>query len=99
MTVIQLMNILINMPKIPFKSPIMNDEQKYINAFNNGYLLEAHEPELLYTIVQNLIPNNNYLEGLFAGKSQFNYERAKIQLLTIGALRMKSKEQNRELGR
>lgn len=77
----------------------MNDEQQYIKAFNIGYILETHEPELLHTIVQNLIPNNNYLEGLFAGKSQFEYEREMAQLLTIAAVRIQSKEQHREFGR
>jgi hypothetical protein len=77
----------------------MNEELQYIKAFNCGYIMEVYEPVLLQAIIQKLNPTTNYLEGLFAGKSQFNYEKDKAKLSTLAALRIQSKDQYKELDR
>lgn len=77
----------------------MKSEQQYILAFNNGYVLAQHEPKILNTITKSLVPSNNYLEGLFAGKKQLEMENAKNQLFELGQLRCSIQNKENNLGR
>lgn len=70
----------------------MNTEKQYILAFNNGYILEQYEPDLLTTASQNLNPTNNYLEGLFAGKAQCEVENAMRKIDELKNIRNRSHE-------
>lgn len=74
----------------------MNTEQKYIQGFNSGYVLAKHEPNLLNTISKNLNLNCNYLQGIFAGKEEFELEKSKDQLFEIGKLRSQSFTNNND---
>jgi hypothetical protein len=65
----------------------MNLEMEYKKAFNHAYTLALYEPGLLTTICRNLNLRNNYLEGFFAGKEQFHYERESDLLSSIEVLR------------
>ncbi len=74
----------------------MNTEKQYIQAFNNGYILEQYESGLLKTILQNIIPTNNYLQGFFAGKKQFEIENSKNQMLELRQLRNNSQNKGKD---
>lgn len=63
------------------------ESEKFVTAFNNGYLLARYEPNLLNTITRGLSPTNIYLEGLFAGKYQFELEINKDQFFELLRLR------------
>lgn len=77
----------------------MNTDTQYIQGFNNGYILAKHEPVLLNIISKNLAPNNNYIEGLFEGRDQLEFEKTHEQLLQIEAIRNQSNCRDKELGR
>lgn len=74
----------------------MNEENHFIEAFNNGYILQQYKPELLNTIFQNLTPTNNYLQGFFAGKKQFEIENSKNQMLELRQLRNNSQNKGKD---
>ena len=74
----------------------MNTEQQYIQAFNNGYILAQHGSKILNTLTKSLTPSNNYLEGFFAGKEEFELERNKHQLFELGKLRSQSHTNNKD---
>ena len=71
-------------------------EKLYIKGFNSGYLLAKHEPELLTKIVKNVSPANDFVEGLFSGKEEFELEYSRSQLDEINHLR--NNPENREKG-
>lgn len=77
----------------------MNTEQQYIQAFNNGYVLAQNEPKILIAITKRLVPSNNYLEGLFAGKGQFEFDQEIEKLTKIEELRNRSKNRDKEIER
>lgn len=68
-------------------------EQTYIKGFNNGYLLNKHEPELLAKLLRG-DKSHEYIKGLEAGKRQFEKEKLVEQLRS---LQEKSKENDREI--
>lgn len=76
----------------------MSTEKQYIQAFNNGYILEQYEPDLLNTVSKNLTPINNYLQGFFAGQGQIELENSKDQMFELRQLRdrLGDKEKNFE---
>lgn len=74
----------------------MKTEKQYIHAFNNGYILAQHEPVFLNTITQNVSSGNNYLQGLFAGKKQHDFEINKDRLLELQQLRSRSQNKERD---
>lgn len=57
------------------------DEQNYIKGFNSGYYLQENEPELFKSILTGTKGDSQYLEGLVAGKEQYEKEvkREKIR--------------------
>jgi len=74
----------------------MNEEQEpsteYIKAFNNGYIMQQHEPGLL----EKLLTGNEKSEqvkAMKAGKQQ--YEREHF-IKELEQAKEKPKEQNRE---
>lgn len=69
-------------------------EQQYIQGFNNGYTLARYEPNLVTKITKNLSPTNDYLDGFFSGKEEFELENSRDQLHSLQKLRDQSK--NRE---
>jgi len=71
-------------------------EQLYIKGFNSGYLLAKHMPTLLSKVVKNMSPKNDFSEGLFSGKHQYELEHSKNQADELKHLRNKS--QNRDKG-
>jgi hypothetical protein len=61
----------------------MNVEKQYIKAFNNGYILAVHEPQLLNTISKSFGSTNNYLKDFMDGKNQFELDNSKNQLFEL----------------
>lgn len=74
----------------------MEEEQDpspdYIKAFNNGYVLQQHEPELLDKIISNN-KENELTKAMNKGKQQ--YERELFQK-EIELAQKKQKNINRE---
>ena len=77
----------------------MSTENQYFQAFNNGYTLAEYEPMLLYTISKNLSSSSIYINGLFAGKEQFEIEKDKMILDELSRLRNTANKRNNDLGR
>ncbi len=77
----------------------MDSEKQYVEAFNNGYTLSEYEPKLLNALSKNHISSNNYLEGFFAGKEQFELENSKLNLFELQQLRSKSHNNERDFER
>ena len=73
-----------------------NQEKLYIKGFNSGYLLAKYMPVLLTKIVKNVSPTNDFVEGLFSGKEEYELEYSRTQLDELNLLRNKS--ENREKG-
>ncbi len=74
----------------------MNEEEKFIKGFNNGYTLAEHEPELLNKIVKNLNSTNDYVQGIVSGRHEFELEKSRTLLDDLTNLR--SKSQDRDMG-
>jgi hypothetical protein len=55
-----------------------NQEQQFTKGFNNGYLLAQHRPELLAKVTIGLDPANDYINGLLAGKKEYEKEKERI---------------------
>ena len=53
-------------------------EKLYIKAFNNGYLLAKHEPELAAKLTAQKNDDSEYFKALVSGKKEFEKE-AEIQ--------------------
>lgn len=52
-----------------------NEKQQFIKAFNDGYLLSKHEPELLNAILKGDRSNTPYVKVMALGKEQYNKEK------------------------
>lgn len=76
-----------------------NPPKEYTDGFNNAYILASEEPELLEDIVRGLNPSSVFLEGLFAGKDQWNHEQEKEQENELAQLRSRGKDKDREFER
>ena len=50
------------------------EEQQYIQAFNNGYLLAKHEPELAAKLTAQKNDDSEYFKALVSGKKEFEKE-------------------------
>ena len=65
----------------------MSTEKQYIQAFNKGYMLCQHEPDITNILTKILTPCNNYLKGFFDGGEQKKLEKSKHHLLELEQLR------------
>ncbi len=74
----------------------MNPEEEYTKAFNSGFILAEHNPELLEKVTQNIPPSYNYLEGFFDGKEEFDKNKEMAIVSEIEQLRNKSKSMDRD---
>lgn len=75
------------------------NEQQYIKGFNNGYTLSKYKPDLINKLMQNLHPSNDYLEGLFSGREEFELETSRDQLQELHRLRNESRDRDHNLER
>jgi len=49
-------------------------EELFIKAFNNGYLLAKHEPELAAKLTAQKNDDSEYFKALVSGKKEFEKE-------------------------
>lgn len=49
-------------------------EELFLKAFNNGYLLAKHEPELAAKLTAQKNDNSEYFNALVSGKKEFERE-------------------------
>jgi hypothetical protein len=73
------------------------NEQQYIRGFNSGFLLAQFEPKLLDTVTKNLHSMNEYLEGLFDGREEFEIEQTRLQSEELKRLRTRSQDREIDL--
>jgi len=57
-----------------FETSEQQDAQ-HLKAFNNGYLIAQHEPELAKHLMNAPNPNNDYYAALVAGSKQFELDK------------------------
>lgn len=51
----------------------MEEDNEYQKGFNDGYLLQQHEPEIA-NMLNDIKSETAYLEALRAGREQYLYE-------------------------
>ncbi len=76
----------------------MEEEQispLYIKGFNDGYILQQHEPELLSAVLKSDNPANEFLKAVKAGQKQYQEEKS---LEAIRARKEQSKHKGLEHG-
>ena len=56
-------------------------EKLYIKAFNNGYLLAKHEPELAAKLSAQKNDDSEYFKAMVSGKKEFEKEMEAQQWL------------------
>jgi hypothetical protein len=74
----------------------MTEQDQFIEAFNNGYILAKYEPKMLNTLTKNLATKTEYLEGFFAGKEEYELDRQKSVLNELDDLRTRSSSNFKE---
>jgi hypothetical protein len=57
-----------------------DQEQLFINGFNNGYLIAEHEPELAAQLIKVPNEHNEYFNGIVLGKQEFDMEKKRERL-------------------
>lgn len=73
---------------------------EFVKGFNHAYILAAHEPELFDQITPKENPANEYFDGFFAGKEEYQREQVeKDQLNELENIRGKSNDRSAELER
>ena len=77
----------------------MNTEEKFIKGFNHGYTLAKHEPDFLSNILKGLRSSNNYIEGIYSGKEEFEIEKSRAHLDDLSRIRNKSRDREKGLER
>jgi hypothetical protein len=55
----------------------------FVHGFNNAYLIAEYEPDLLMNISAGDNPENEYFDGFFAGKAQWQEEQELQQLSSL----------------
>ncbi len=53
------------------------EDEKRISIFNQGYMLQKHDPDLLKSLLSNMDRRSNYLNALKDGSLQFKMEQNK----------------------
>lgn len=71
----------------------------FTKGFNHGYLLARYEPGLLASVVKNVSPGGDYLEGFFSGKEEYELEQTKTRLDELSRLRDNAKDRGQDLDR
>jgi hypothetical protein len=79
---------------------LMDSEHLFTKGFNSGYLMAQFEPSLLNKLViKNMAPTVPFLEGLLAGREEYELTQNKTQLDELRDIRDRSSSQDQELGR
>ncbi len=59
------------------EAEIVEENAAYRQGFNNAFLLAEYEPDLLKDIIPSLNESNDYFDGFFSGKAQWEQEHDK----------------------
>ena len=70
---------------------------RYQEGFNNGYLLAKYEPLLLDKLAKQLSSENDYLEGIFDGKGEYDIERFQIETNELKNIRNNATDHDHNL--
>ncbi len=71
-------------------------EQMYGVGFNHGYLLEKYMPDLVAKMTKTLVVSDEYTEGFFDGKDEYEIERSENEL---NDLRNEARDRDRDTER
>lgn len=72
-------------------------DEKYLKGFNHAYLLAINDPELLQQIL-NTDSLNDYIQGLYDGKLEYEQNRIKTRTQELNKLQIQ-KNLNKDLER
>ncbi|MBX7109642.1 MAG: hypothetical protein K1X61_13400 [Chitinophagales bacterium] len=75
----------------------MSDEKKFIKGFNHGYILTKYLPSLVSNLIGSLKSTNEYFSGFFAGKQEYEMEKAKNELEVLGQIRDRAEDRERNV--
>ena len=70
----------------------------FIKGFNNGYILEQHQPALLTEVLRGLSSTTDFITGLQSGQNLYQQERSNQELDEISKLREQGREHELDLG-
>jgi hypothetical protein len=72
------------------------ERNQYVKGFNHAYLLAKYKPELLKSIL-NTKSQNDYIQGLYDGKVEFEKSKVKSRSQELKNLRFR-KDINKNKG-
>jgi len=72
-------------------------EQLYIKGFNRGYTMTKYLPDLSASILKNIGTTNDFIEGFFSGKEEYELEYSQEQLGHLREIRDNAKDHGHEL--
>ena len=75
----------------------MTDEKKFIKGFNHGYMLTKYLPSLISDLIGSLKSTNDYFTGFFAGKQEYESEKAKNELEALDQSRGRAEDRERNV--
>jgi hypothetical protein len=56
------------------------ESKDYCQGFNHAYILAGYDEELLNQIEPALNPVNDYFQGFFSGREEYNQEKEQLSL-------------------
>lgn len=71
-------------------------EKQYAKAYNNGYLLEKHEPQLLADILKSIDKEKPYFKAMREGQRQLQRDKFLENRKQMEQARDRSKEHERD---
>lgn len=71
----------------------------FVQGFNNAYLIAEYEPDVLAQISLANNVQNEYFDGFFAGKVQWEREQGQSQTNELEKIRNRSRDRENDLER
>ena len=81
----------------------MSDDKQYVKAFNYGYYMQKHEPNLAGTLLKGITnKEQEYMQGFIKGLEKYREERLEKYLddervAQKNYQKIKTKERNRDM--
>jgi hypothetical protein len=72
------------------------NEQEYIQGYNHAALISMFRPDVLLTIVKENNPENDYFDGFFSAKEQWELDRKQEQEQLEELYNLRDSERNQE---
>ena len=70
------------------------NEQQYIKAFNQGYVLSKHKPEFIEIVKASPDSSVDYFQAILAGAKQYEKDMAKEKFKTTDVNKSHDKDSN-----